>query len=110
MPITFQNFLALVIDAADCKTEDQYIAEAGSSVYADLDADEILSLLHRIWIYHTGGLCALRKELGLSRISLSRAYGIPIRTLENWDAGVAFPQKYVSDPIAYALLADFAEK
>lgn len=110
MPITYQNFHALVIDAAECSTEEQYIAEAGSSVYADLDADEILSMLHRIWIYHTGGLGALRKELGLSRISLSREYGIPIRTLENWDAGVAVPQKYVSDPIAYALLADFAEK
>ena len=106
MSITYQNFRGLIHDAADCKTEDQYIAEAGSSVRADLDADEILAMLHWIWIYHTGGLAALRKELGLSRAALSREYGIPIRTLENWEAGVANAPKYCIDFLVYAIFSD----
>jgi len=110
MNITYQNFRSLILDAADCENEEQYVAEAGSSVYADMDAAEIVTLLHRIWLCHTGGLAALRKALGLSRAELSREYGIPIRTLENWDAGVADPPKYVLDLIAFALLSDLDKK
>lgn len=106
MPITYKNFHALVLDAADCSTEEHYVAEAGSSVRADLDADEILSMLRRIWIYHTGGLAAFRKDLGLSRAALSREYGIPIRTLENWEGGVANAPKYCIDFLVYAIFSD----
>jgi len=110
MPFTYQNFRALILDAADCENEEQYVAEAGSSVAGDLDAEGIISILHLIWLYNDGGLAALRQALGLSRAALSREYGIPIRTLENWDAGVAEAPRYVSDLIAYAILIDANEK
>lgn len=37
----------------------------------------------------------IRKMLGISRAEFSRRYGIPIRTLENWDAGKRLPPDYV---------------
>lgn len=37
----------------------------------------------------------IRKKTGLSRAEFSRRYGIPLRTLENWDAGTATPPEYV---------------
>ena len=37
----------------------------------------------------------IRKMLGISRAEFSRRYGIPIRTLENWDAGERLPPDYV---------------
>jgi len=37
----------------------------------------------------------IRKKTGLSRAEFSRRYGIPLRTLENWDAGIATPPEYV---------------
>lgn len=35
-----------------------------------------------------------REELGISRAEMSRRLGIPIRTLESWDAGVRTPPKW----------------
>lgn len=37
----------------------------------------------------------IRKMLGISRAEFSRRYDIPIRTLENWDAGKRLPPDYV---------------
>lgn len=37
----------------------------------------------------------IRAILGISRAEYSRKYGIPIRTLENWDAGTRKPPTWV---------------
>ena len=37
----------------------------------------------------------IRKILGVSRAEFSRRYGIPIRTLEIWDAGVRKPPDWL---------------
>lgn len=37
----------------------------------------------------------IRNMLGVSRAEFSRRYDIPIRTLEEWDAGRRVPPKYV---------------
>ena len=39
----------------------------------------------------------IRKILGISRVAFSRKYNIPIRTLEDWDAGKKNPPDYVMD-------------
>lgn len=39
----------------------------------------------------------IRKILGISRAAFSRKYNIPIRTLEDWDAGKKNPPEYVMD-------------
>ena len=39
----------------------------------------------------------IRKMLGISRAAFSRKYNIPIRTLEDWDAGKKNPPDYVLD-------------
>ena len=36
-----------------------------------------------------------REAKGMSRVELSRWLGIPIRTLESWDAGVRTPPEWV---------------
>ena len=36
----------------------------------------------------------MRELLGVSRAEFSRRYGIPIRTLENWDAGINEPPEW----------------
>jgi len=37
----------------------------------------------------------IRAILGISRAEFSRRYGIPIRTLENWDAGTRQPPEWL---------------
>lgn len=45
----------------------------------------------------------LRTAAGMSRAELSRFTGIPIRTLENWEAGVRTPPAWAVELLAFRL-------
>lgn len=42
----------------------------------------------------------IRSKTGLSRAAFGRTYGIPIRTLEDWEAGKSNPPKYFVSALA----------
>ena len=48
----------------------------------------------------------LRNITGMSRVEMSRKYGIPVRTLENWEAEIADAPDYTIDLLARAVLED----
>lgn len=48
----------------------------------------------------------IRDILGISRAEFSRRYHIPIRTLEDWDAGLKNPPQYVIELLERAVLED----
>ena len=48
----------------------------------------------------------LRESIGLTRKEFSEHIGIPIRTLEDWEAGRRTPPSYVPRLIAYQLKYD----
>ena len=48
----------------------------------------------------------IRKLLGISRAEFSRRYHIPVRTLEDWDAGLKKPPVYVMELLERAVLDD----
>ena len=57
----------------------------------------------------------IREILGISRAEFSRRYNIPIRTLEDWDAGKSTPPTYVISLLEKVVKEDklkelFAEK
>lgn len=45
----------------------------------------------------------LRKETGMNRKSFSEHFGIPIRTVEEWEAGRRKPPEYVPRLIEYQI-------
>jgi len=45
----------------------------------------------------------LRESIGLSRKEFSEHIGIPLRTLEDWEAGRRTPPEYIPRLIAYQL-------
>ena len=45
-------------------------------------------------------------ESGMSRAEFSRIYNIPLRTLEEWDAGRREPSRWAVDLLARAVLED----
>lgn len=45
----------------------------------------------------------LRKQTGLSRKDFSEHVGIPLRTLEDWEAGRRTPPEYIPRLISYQL-------
>ncbi|MBQ6091226.1 MAG: helix-turn-helix domain-containing protein [Lachnospiraceae bacterium] len=48
-------------------------------------------------------ICELRESINMSRKEFSEHTGIPIRTLEDWEAGRRTPPEYVPRLIAYQL-------
>lgn len=45
----------------------------------------------------------LRESIGMNRKSFSEHTGIPVRTLEDWEAGRRTPPEYIPRLIAYQL-------
>ena len=45
----------------------------------------------------------LRESTGMSRKDFSEHTGIPVRTLEDWEAGMRTPPEYIPRLIAYQL-------
>lgn len=52
----------------------------------------------------------IRAILGISRAEFSRRYGIPIRTLEGWDAGVRQPSEWVLTLLQRVVTIDAEEE
>ena len=46
----------------------------------------------------------LRERTGMSRKEISKHTGIPVRTLEDWEAGRRTPPEYIPRLIAYQLM------
>lgn len=52
----------------------------------------------------------IRRLTNMSRAEFSKTYKIPVRTLEDWDAGKSKPADYVIDLLARAVYSDIYEK
>lgn len=52
----------------------------------------------------------IREILGISRAAFSRRYNIPIRTLEDWDAGRKNPPEYVLEMLERIVREDKEER
>jgi DNA-binding transcriptional regulator YiaG len=52
----------------------------------------------------------LREKYQLTQAKLSELYGIPKRSIENWEAGSRKPPEYVVNLLEKALEADFTEE
>lgn len=105
--IPYADFYRLLIDTTECTDFESYIAECGGSVPLD-DVQQVLRLLETIWAMGHEGLTIKRIAAvrGRSARSLSRDYGLPTRTLEDWAAGRRTPPTWQLPLIAYAVLSD----
>ena len=86
--------------ARGCETESEYIQ---TCVRAGLEAGE--DILKRIYVIAKMSWRERREKiLGISRAEMHRRYQIPIRTLEDWEAGKYKPADYIEILLAYTLL------
>ncbi len=49
---------------------------------------------------------ALRKTTGLSQSRFSAKFGIPVRTLQQWEQGISAPPEYLVRMMAYIMLLE----
>ena len=110
--MTRQEFYRLRIDAAECDSFDEYVFEAGASLpgeYYTEDgiADKAVSALQIIWdLRENYNFAAIRKASGLTQKSFSVAYGIPLRTIEDWSTGSRTPPPYLLDLLAADIISN----
>ena len=52
----------------------------------------------------------LRNKTGLSQSKFSARFGIPVRTLQQWEQGISAPPEYVIRMMAYIMLLEEKEQ
>lgn len=97
----FDLFKMLYDEALEETTSEYYIAERGWEDWMDdYDAQEVAEILTSIYTLANSPLKDSRRT---SRAEFARTYGIPLRSVENWEAEDRTPPSYVK------LLLDFAQ-
>ena len=98
--VSYSTFSKVFRFARGCETESQYVQACTD---AGLETGE--DILKRIYAIANLSLRERREKLlGISRAEMHRRYQIPLRTLEDWEAGKYKPADYVEVLLAYTLL------
>lgn len=105
----YELFSRLYNEAMDYEDVDMYIAERGwqewMDEYADgNDASDIAAILTRIYDLANMDIKAMRAQDGLSFKKFSAVYGIPERTIQDWEYGKRRTPEYVRRLLAYTML------
>ena len=110
------DFHRLRIDAEECSSLDEFIAEEGGSLPeecypADGSGDAPIKILTIIWeLTHDFNFRKLRQISGLTQAKFAQEYGVPQRTLEKWDTGERTPPPYVIELLAADVITELAEE
>lgn len=98
--VSYSTFSQAFRFARGCETESEYI-QACTNAGLETEKD----ILKRIYAIANLNLRERREKLlGISRAEMHRRYQIPLRTLEDWEAGKYKPADYVESLLAYTLL------
>lgn len=107
--MTKQQFHAQRLNALDCTDFDQYVAECGGSMPEEYFAEgvDIVSVMQQIWdLAYDFTFRRLKSIHGGSLRTIAQEYDIPLRTLEDWDAGRRNPPEYVLEFLAADVLTN----
>ena len=100
----YELFNQLYIEALEESDLECYIAERGyqdwMEPYDDQKIADILTTIHKL---ANSTLAECREG---SRAGFSRRFGIPLRTLEDWDKNRHLPRDYVIKFIKYIIFMD----
>lgn len=100
----YNLYLSLYSEALTYDDVDMYIGERGWQDWMDqYDVDQVATMLKKIYWLANNDPKEIREHYGFSRAAFSRAYGIPLRTLENWELGNREAPKYVIALLTYTL-------
>lgn len=98
--VSYSTFSQVFHLARGCETESEYIQACTD---AGLEAEK--DILKRIYAIAKMSWRERREKiLGFSRAEMHRRYQIPLRTLEDWEAGKYKPADYIETLLAYTLL------
>lgn len=105
--MTYTQFREIVLSLPDCSDLDHFIAERGWQSWMEgYDAERIVAILTAVWAMRDNPIKGIKKAAKHTNESLSLAYGIPRRTVEDWARGVRECPSYTSTMLAYCVFAD----
>ena len=100
----YELFNKLYIEALEQSDIEYYIAERGWKDWMEsYDAQEIADILSTI---HKLANSTLAESREVPRAEFARRFGIPLRTLEDWDKNQHLPRDYVIKFIKYIIFMD----
>lgn len=109
--MTYKLFLSLYSEALGYADIDMFVAERGWQDWMnEYPSEKIGPMLQEIYFLANSDLKTIREKRGYSRAAFSRMFEIPVRTVQDWDAGRRNPPSYVKQLICYALLESCYEK
>lgn len=104
--MTFRLFLDLVRFALTSRDYNEFV----EGIKRLEDYDESLTstgILFSVWLYSVDRSCRKLRELtGWSRAKFCREYGLPVRTVENWELKNTHPGTAMLDLLAFAVMSD----
>lgn len=113
--MTFSDFRRIWESATDYAPEqhDLYIAERGwqgwMDEFGEEDTSSIVRVLDAIYTMAHGGIAAIRRITAMNQLDFSAAYGIPRRSVENWERDSSESREaptYTQMLLGYAVLTD----
>ena len=98
--VSYSTFSQAFRLARGCETESEYV-----QICTDAGLETGEDIFKRIYVIAKMSWRERREKiLGISRAEMHRRYQIPIRTLEDWEAGKYKPADYIEILLAYTLL------
>lgn len=98
-----------LILASECENEEKYLKKKGIEVFEEDNSLHVA--LNTIWeLAHDFCFARIRKISKLTQAEFSAQYGVPKRSVENWDTGVTAPPRYVLELLAADVIAMPEEK
>lgn len=102
----FEQFSA---DAGYASWMDEFVEDSDAEELTEADVERINSVLREAFAkaHEANAMSEIRKMSGLKRAEFCRRYNIPLRTMEDWEAGKSAPAEYVVALLERAVRQDF---
>lgn len=108
--MTYNDFRSIWFSALDYAADqrDLYIAERGWQTWMEEYGDDsqgIIDALDMIYAMAHGGCKAIRSFTGLTQQAFGDAYGIPRRSVQNWEKDWSDAPLYVTTMLGFAVFS-----
>lgn len=98
----YSNYYNLILSASKYDNFNEFYLYCGNTN----DENNINKYL-LIYVYAHEQTCeSIRRIAKMTRAEFCREYHLPMRTVEDWDAGRREPPKYLLDALAFAVISD----
>lgn len=104
--MNYSLYNRLYLQACDSRTAPEFVTDSGAAAdVLDLYGDDLTALsrdLTAIWHVAHEGPRYIRTALKMTQRELSAAFGIPLRSIEDWERGARLAPSYVISLLALA--------